>query len=191
MRTSIRAAVAAMVLLLLASGCSDGEPSPRDPSSTWSPTGKIETPTSAAPDPVEPELPAAAKEATEAGARAFIEYYWELINYAQVTGDVKTLKSVSGARCDGCQSGVDAIRSLYEGGGHIEGGEYTAVVKKMNRLQGDALIAFEALLTVKNVEQVVLNGDGSEHKSAAGTASVAVACQWTADSWHMEVMDQQ
>lgn len=190
MGTTMRAAVAAAVLLLVA-GCSDGDPSPRDPSSTWSPTGTMETPTSAAPDPVEPELPAAAKEASEAGARAFIGYYWELINYAQVTGDVKALKAASGAGCDGCQSGLDAISSLYGAGGHIEGGQYTAVVEKMNRLQGKSLIAFEALLTVKNVEQIVLNGDGSEHKSAAGSASVAVACQWTADSWHMEVMDQQ
>jgi hypothetical protein len=151
----------------------------------------METPTSAAPDPVEPQLPAAAKEASEAGARAFIEYYWELINYAQATGDVKALKAVSGANCEGCTAGLNAIRSLYVDGCHIEGGQYTTSVEKMNRLRGRSLVAFEALLTVKNLGQVVTKADGSQHKSAPGSASVAVACQWTAESWHMEVMDQQ
>ncbi|GAA3519490.1 DUF6318 family protein [Nocardioides daeguensis] len=195
MRTTSRVAALTLslsVALATLTACSDDDPPAADPSPTWSPTGTMESPTtSSAAAPVEPELPVEATEASEAGARAFIAYYWELINYAQVTGDVKGLRAASGKSCEGCNAGLEAIRSLYEGGGHIQGGQYTPVVVKLNRLQGKGLTAFEALLTVTNVEQVVLDGDGSEHRSAAGSASVAVACQWSAGTWHMEVMDQQ
>lgn len=193
MRTSIRAALAAMVLLLLASGCSDGDPSPRDPSSTWSPTGKMETPTSAAPDPVEPELPAAAKEATEAGARAFIEYYWELINYAQVTGDVKALKAVSGPNCDGCKAGIRGVRDLYTEGGHVEGGDYTVHLDKVNRLNSSdpSISAFEAKISATSDEQVVVAGDGGTTTNPAATSVVVVAVAWIGSGWRLEAMQVQ
>ncbi|WP_372492275.1 DUF6318 family protein, partial [Pimelobacter simplex] len=45
-----------------------------------------------------PVLPGAAKEASEEGARAFVGYYWELVNYAQATGDVRRLRRGAGAR---------------------------------------------------------------------------------------------
>ncbi|MBM0126368.1 DUF6318 family protein [Pimelobacter simplex] len=190
MRTSIRAAVAAMVLLLLASGCSDGDPSPRDPSSTWSPTGKMETPTSAAPDPVEPDLPAAAKEATEAGARAFIEYYWELINYAQVTGDVKALKGVSGPNCEGCNAGIDGIRNLYRGGGHATGGAYDTTVKSLAKVPFDApaALAYKARVLVRNKEQAVVNADGSLETLAPATNAIVVYLLWVDERWRTDVL---
>ncbi|WGX95699.1 DUF6318 family protein [Nocardioides sp. L-11A] len=165
---------AALVLLLSAAACSDDSPEPRDPTSTWSPTGTIDTPSPTAP-PTEPELPGAATRADEEGARAFITYYWELINYAQVTGDVKALKAASGPNCGGCGAGMDGIRRLYKSGGHLEGGDYKVRLKKINQLNGSnpSDIAFEAKLAASAPEQVVVEGDGSKTHNPAATITAA------------------
>ncbi|TQK70753.1 DUF6318 family protein [Nocardioides sp. SLBN-35] len=189
MGTTLRAAAAAAVLLL-AAGCSDNGPSPRDPTSTWSPTGKMETPTSAAPDPVEPELPAAAAEASEVGARAFIEYYWELVNYAQVTGDVKALKKVSGPNCERCDAGIDGIKQVYRAGGHITDGQYTPSLTSVTQLTADDrnFYAFEAKTQVSNVAHAAVEASGRREEFAASTKSYVVDVLWVEDHWRLDVM---
>lgn len=189
---SLRAALAAsLATLTLLAGCSDDDPSPGDPNSTWTPTSKPETPTSSATaKPTEPVLPEAATKATEDGARAFIAYYWDLINYAQVTGDVKALKRVSARGCAGCSAGYEAIRDLYAGGGHIVGGEYRVAVLKFDELDGpSSSYLFEGLLRTDNQAQTVHNADGTIHRSKAGSIKVAIATSWTDEAWRMEVMD--
>ena len=37
-------------------------------------------------------MPAAAKRHTAAGAEAFVQFYWEMVNYAQRSGDVDGLR---------------------------------------------------------------------------------------------------
>lgn len=189
MGTTLRAAAAAVVLLL-AAGCSDDGPSPRDPSSTWSPTGKMETPTSAAPDPVEPELPAEAAEASEAGARAFIEYYWELVNYAQVTGDVKALKRASGPNCERCDAGIDGIKQVYRAGGHITDGQYTPLLTSVTQLTATDrnLYAFEAKVQVSNIAHAAVEAGGRREEFTASTKSYVVDVLWVEDHWRLDVM---
>lgn len=183
-------AVSLMTATLLLSGCSDDR-DPPDARSTSTPSGTIATPsTSAEATPTEPPLPDAATKATEAGARAFITYYWDLINYAQVTGDVKALKRSSSDSCEGCNQGVRAIRDLYEADGYIVGGAYTITISDLRDLESDSdLYAFEALLTTTSQRQIVHRGDGTTHESKPGTGEAAVAARWSSDSWLMEVMD--
>lgn len=191
MGTTMRAAVAAAVLLLVA-GCSDGDPSPRDPSSTWSPTGTMETPTSAAPDPVEPELPAEAKEASEAGARAFIGYYWELINYAQVTGDVKALKAVSARTCDVCTGLASDLRDLYRSGGHLEGGANTVSIAEAATLttKDKAAYGFRLELDIAHEPQSIVQGDGNREERAAGVNRFTAYLLWVNNSaWRTDALD--
>lgn len=192
MGTTMRAAVAAAVLLLVA-GCSDGDPSPRDPSSTWSPTGTMETPTSAAPDPVEPELPAAAKEASEAGARAFIGYYWELINYAQVTGDVKALRAVSGKTCEGCQRAIRAVSELYSAGGRAEGGEYAIKVERVKDVspKDQSAYGIEIALTARNAEQTIYRSDGNEEAVAPKDSTFVAYLIWVNSAWRTDVLESR
>ena len=190
MATTIRAAVAMLVLLLL-SGCSDGNASPRDPSSTWSPTGTMQTPTSAAPDPVEPQLPAAAKEASKAGARAFIAYYWDLINYAQVTGDVKALRSVSASTCSGCRAGIRGIRKHYASGGAIVGGiNRVARLNLTEVTSASGIYAFQGDAQVDHDAQTIVAGDGSEDSRTSGTDMWTLYALWVDNSyWRLDVME--
>jgi hypothetical protein len=72
-------------------------------------------------------MPAAAKEHTKAGAEAFVRYYWEVVNYAQATGDTDSLREISDPGCDFCTAGIEGIESIYGDGGTITGGETTPV----------------------------------------------------------------
>lgn len=190
---SLRAALAAsLVALALLAGCSDDDPSPGDPSATSTPTGTPETPTtSATAKPTEPALPDAATKATEAGARAFITYYWDLINYAQATGDVKALKRVSGPRCAGCTSGITAIQGHYNSGGQIEGGDYAVEILKINELKDPSgkRFAFEAKVDARNTDQLITNSDGSKDREPAGHTTAVVAAIWAAERWRLEAME--
>lgn len=67
-------------------------------------------------------MPAAAIGNDAASAEAFVKFYWESVNYAQKTGDVTQLRTLS-TNCRGCDAGITFITDVYEGGGSIEGGD--------------------------------------------------------------------
>ncbi|WP_235781458.1 DUF6318 family protein [Sinomonas notoginsengisoli] len=54
-----------------------------------------------------PELPAAAKENTEAGFAAFTQYWFDTVTYALETGDTGPLKAVSKPDCKICNGFAD------------------------------------------------------------------------------------
>jgi hypothetical protein len=154
----------------------------------------METPTSAAPDPVEPDLPAAAAEASEAGARAFIGYYWELINYAQATGDVKELRAASGANCAGCNAGIRGIRQRHRAGQHVVGGAYRVRVTDLSKLSisSGELTGFHATVVAEHDEQTATSTDGTDDVRAAGESTADMYLIWITDSgWRVDLMDVQ
>jgi hypothetical protein len=113
----MRRSVVGAALMLLLAGCG-GNPKADPPPST-SPTPSV----SATPSP--PALPEAAKANTRAGAIAFVRHYIELVNYAQMTGDVSALSIVEDPGCKSCSKGRDYLSRIYGAGGHIAGGAWT------------------------------------------------------------------
>lgn len=121
------AALCAAALVLV--GCSDDPPKPKplDPP-TSTPTGAENTPptTTDSPDTetptarVEPTMPAAAKQLTEPGAKAFVKYYYAIINYAWNTGDVGELSSLSEEQCKTCWGYIAQLEKVYGAGGRYE-----------------------------------------------------------------------
>jgi hypothetical protein len=132
-RTRLVAGVAAAALpLAVLAGCGEDEPKP-----------KFEEPTSASPsesssptEPVEPTPPAAMKGDDVAGARAFVKYYFDLLGYAQATGDTDAVSKVALPDCAACSGTVRFIRQIYKTGGEIEGGTFTVSGLKTS-LQGE------------------------------------------------------
>jgi hypothetical protein len=122
--------VAALLVAVVVSGCEEDDPStsptpsssPSEPESS-SPSEPTTTPTG----PVEPTLPSEAKEETQAGLRAFVTYYYEVINFATSTGDVDELKAVAEPSCTGCQGPIELIERVYDRGGRIAGGGYRVI----------------------------------------------------------------
>jgi hypothetical protein len=141
--------------------------------------------------PTEPVLPAAAKEASERGARAFIGYYWALINYAQQTGDVSRLRALSAPTCAGCSAGITGVRRLYRSGGRLRGGDYAVQIAQIGRLRGrdPSHVAFEALLDTRNEEQLIVHADGTQASQRAGAHRVAVIAFWLIDHWRLDAME--
>lgn len=70
-----------------------------------------------------PELPDRATEPGRAGARAFVAYYLQLVNYAKDTGDAEPLRRHSHPQCGGCDYFVRYYEDWYEAGGWFEGGD--------------------------------------------------------------------
>lgn len=190
---SLRAALAAsLAALALLTGCTDDDPSPGDPTSTWTPTGEPETPTSSATaKPTEPPLPDAATKATEEGARAFITYYWDLINYAQVTGDVEALKRVSGSTCRGCSRVINGISDLYTDGGHAIGGEYTLRIERITEVTtpDKAALGIEAAIRVRNQEQTIVQGSGESARSVPATSRYLIYLIWVNEAWRTDIVE--
>lgn len=185
------ASIAGLPLAL--AGCDAAAPAPAPvPSSPAappsSPTARAE-PTRTARPPTAPALPTAARQASEAGARAFIDYYWALVNYAQATGDVRQLRKASGPHCRGCSAGISGIVDLYQGGGNAEGGTYGTHVTKIEVLKSKAFYSFEALVRVVNQEQVITNADGTRRTSAPSNSLFAVVVIWTKEHWRMDYME--
>lgn len=194
MRTH-RIAALLLAAALALSACSDDGPDPGESMSTWTPSGTPEEPSpSATPtaEPTEPELPDAATKATEAGARAFITYYWDLINYAQLTGDVKALKRVSGPNCDACDGINGSIEQLYRDGGRISGGENSVRVRRASELTtaNDSAFGFSLKLRVEHEDQTIFVNGREPDERPSGADDFTVTLFWANNArWRLDVME--
>ncbi|KQY51641.1 MULTISPECIES: DUF6318 family protein [unclassified Nocardioides] len=124
----VLALVLALALVLFAASCSDDDPdSNADPTSTPSDTTTPSptTSTTADAEPTEPPEPDGMGEDSKRGAELLVRYYWQLVDYAQLTGDVKKLETLARPNCGPCNDGVTALRTIHENGGFIRGGQHT------------------------------------------------------------------
>lgn len=192
MRLHRAPAVTALLLAtaLALSACSEDEPGSPEPSPSPTSTSSSPTATPSA-EPTEPVLPEAAKQPSEAGARAFITYYWDVINYAQVTGDVQGLKAISGDTCGGCSRAIAAVDKLFQAGGHTEGGAYALRIDQLKRVTSDdrALRGIEAVIRVRNEEQVIVGADGTWDISDPRTSEYLTYLIWTDGAWRTDVLE--
>lgn len=130
---SKRGAVAALgVAAVLALSACGGDGTTTEPSSSGatssapqasespsSPKPQKATPDHPAQNLVPPELPDEAKEFTEEGLAAFIEYWVEERNYAFATGDDSRLRAISHEECRFCNNELDAVANIANGGGKV------------------------------------------------------------------------
>lgn len=75
-----------------------------------------------------PVLPEAASKNTMRGALTFIQHYFQLINFAQATGQTNALAVAEHVGCNSCTKGRRYLDSVYSVGGHIEGGELSGTL---------------------------------------------------------------
>lgn len=120
MRRTTTLLVGLGLLTLTLTAC-NGSADPPPPSPTPTATSTSATPT----PPTPPAMPKAAKAHTKAGAKAFVEYFWDVVNYAQATGDTDAIARLVSDECKGCAAGIETIDKVYRTGGRIEGGEGT------------------------------------------------------------------
>lgn len=68
-------------------------------------------------------MPAAAKQKTEAGLRAYAGYWVQALSYAYENNDTKPVRSVSNKECVDCISLYDSIDTNVPAGGWAAGGK--------------------------------------------------------------------
>lgn len=187
MKASVCAFVVALACLL--GGC-DGSTATPEPKDTFTPSESSDSPTateSTDAGPTEPVLPDVAKEATKAGAEAFVRYYWDVVNYAQHSGDIQTLRRINFPSCAPCNAGWKWISKIYGRGGRIIGGELT-----INDLEivpsGGGWVASVSLTTTR--QSVRGAGDLNSNYGTKGS-DVVMTVRHSRALWQATSMDVQ
>ncbi len=133
-------AIAGLVCCVVLSACSsdsvaeppDPTPTPETTSMSSAPTSPpSSSPTSSAtqePPAQPPEMPALAKEKSPAGAKAFVEYYMEVVNYSWHAGSGDLARRFSTPDCIACRGIARSIDQMERGGGFYRGGEWAATL---------------------------------------------------------------
>ena len=150
---TLRLITAAAVLTpLVLAGCGGDDPAPKLPDTAPTATSSTSPSPAAAVDPTEePTLPPEANGNDEAAAEAFIRYYWDVVDYAQLTGDLRTLKKLSLPSCASCNSGNAYLREMYAAGGSLEGVDYTLDgVRAIKRSDGAQFSTYRAEVKLRN-----------------------------------------
>ena len=100
--------VALLAAAGLVAGCtSEPEPGPSTSKplvTTPAPSSPTPTPTTSSPSPSATGMPAAAKVKSEAGAIAFVKYFFDQVNLAWTTPEPDLLRSLSNPDCISCAS---------------------------------------------------------------------------------------
>jgi len=116
-------ATAALVIVLLTVVILQSLPSA---TSEQGPTAGTAAPAAGTLSPIgAPPLTTDARAATQAGAAAFVRYWFATITYAAASGDTGPFQAASGPGCQACTAVVQAIRSGWQDGRQMRGGAYT------------------------------------------------------------------
>lgn len=114
-----------------------------------------------------PELPAAARENTEAGFRAFTQYWFDTVTYALETGDTAPLKAISLDSCKMCASYISSASTARSDGGWRVGPRWT-LVDFSSDMKLDPMGQAVGYFSMKESQSHVISADGSVGKSRAG-----------------------
>jgi hypothetical protein len=120
----VRALAAWGIALSLAlAGCSGGD----EQAGGSGPSGPPATSSSTSAAPQHdgpPQLPSLAREHSNAGAKAFVRYYIDVLNYADASGDPAPLRDAATPQCQICKILSTAVEEIARSGGTQIGGEW-------------------------------------------------------------------
>lgn len=182
--TGTRAVIAAAALTLALAGCSD-DPEPRvaDPTPTAPSTTEASGPTP-------PEMPEAAKGTDAAAAEAFVKFYWEMVNYAQQTGDVDALQELS-SKCVGCDAGIASIERTYSQDGSIVGGDGRVVALDTGFIGENFERAVVRCVVVSREQTIDLPGEKNDKTYGGGRQPLRFILDPSGDAWVVRSMGAQ
>jgi hypothetical protein len=125
-------------------------------------------------------MPDAAKADTKAGAIAFVKYYVGLINYAQATGDTKSLSLFESPDCRSCSKARATVDGIYHAGGSIQGGLLHEDVRQAARRPD--VSGWTVFANVTFGRQVINRPTGSQ-TLAGGQSVLTFIVRRDADQW--------
>jgi hypothetical protein len=180
---SFRIAIAAVSLAATLAACGSEaaapNPVPDTPNSPKPSDGGV--------DP--PAVPIAASKHTAAGARAFVTYYWNVVNYAQRTLNVTLLRQLSLPTCTGCRGGIKALTDIASHNDQLIGGDNTV------RVSGTGSFAagrpFTLAITVTNTPQKIVTPGKKTVLHPAGTTRMIITLVPTHTMWRVGELREQ
>lgn len=181
-------AVAALLVAGLLAGCDDEEDPPEPIESSSEPTSSATSATTepSPTGPVEPTLPRKAEGENQAGVEAFVTFYWEVVNYATKTGDVRLLRRLYQPSCTACEAGSNGIELIRERGGKTRGGNYRVLMlEPVESANGNwAVITRTRVGTQRTIGAGDLDGTfpGGKAKWLIGVARIQ-------DSWSVTTLE--
>lgn len=180
--TGARAVIAAAVVLLGVSACSGEDPEPKvAPPESSAPSDLSTTPASG---PTAPTMPSGAAKESSAGAKAFAEYFIDVLNFAQRTGDTAKLEEISTDACAGCRGYVAAIRETYDEGGSVVGGDIS--VGELRELPKDYGADWGGFARSSASSQVIVDAAGNRESYPGGEFPLYVYAKWIDGHWGMQ-----
>lgn len=127
MRGTHTTVLTCLLALALTACTADDDPDATPPSPTVA-TRSTSASSAPATDPkAPPELPPAAREKTTAGAKAFVRYYVEVINFGFTNNASEPLRASSSRSCKVCEELARTIERNKRGGGGQVGGTWSPV----------------------------------------------------------------
>lgn len=191
-----RAAVALSIAALTLGGCGDKDepsttPTPTPSSSSASPSGSgspSASATASASPSTNPSVPAAAKERTEAGAIAFLKFFYDEVNRGQTDPGAVDLFDYSDKACIACKNLQGALQDFVDNGWSVK--------QKPVRLHDVALanqVTADRVIINFTFEQLPVDyykGEVSQGKLDAATTKHAAAIRWVNNAWQMYGMEE-
>ncbi len=191
MQRTLVAALALCSAALLV-GCED-EPEPKfEPTESAQTSETTTEPTEAETTdagPVVPELPDEATEPTKAGAEAFVEYYWEVVSYSVMTGDLQQLADLSAETCEGCLGGIGFIRTIYKKGGSIDAGPYRLLRIDDTWFDDGEFIAFEGTAVTRSTLHVIRIPGRKTQRLEPVTEHDRMTLNFVDGAWRVDILE--
>lgn len=154
-------------LLVLLGGCSDGDPEPKIAPTESSSAASSTSPSPSPSGPVEPSLPAEAEGEDAAAAEAFVRFYWEMVNYAESSGQIQGLSDLGLESCTACAGGAADIARIYGAGGSVSGGVVIVTKTKASPFTSGPARGFAVVVDV-DISPQVIREPGKKPKRYSG-----------------------
>ena len=192
--TMTYAAALATAATLALAGCngSDKNPTPTptpSSSTTTSPSPSVSTsPTTTPSASASIDVPAAARSHSQAGAEAFLRFYFEEVNAAYLTPTESTanrLTQISTSTCKSCSAGAADVRSLSRAGQRLAGPAFAPPSDITTQKVTDT--NFRISFTMSQTDAKVIGAGGKVvDTQIAKSQSQIAALVWEEGSWHMD-----
>lgn len=171
----VRGAVGLLTVLMLVA-CSSGaaeepEPTASAPETSEAATSEAATATPTESAPAPPEMPAEAREMTEAGADAFARYWFDVVEYAYATGNTEPLRVLAEPECEICNASIEEIEDRAQRKLTTEG--LTIEVLTSAAAPQDERGVVVTMSVTESASKVV-DADGGVHEESPGSGRIAV-----------------
>lgn len=170
-------------MTLGATGCAHGSNSDSDPASKGasSSDGAAASGTSGQGKQTKFIVPEAAKAHTNAGAIAFVKFYWEMSDKLNAHPETGVIPQFSSTGCTLCAMQEQTLKSLATSGAHVKtvGAQLTGFTVRAEPVGGSVTVIFN----YANTSQTRIDRNGSEHTMPRVDSHVGARLDWVNGEW--------